>query len=90
MSSTPSGGASVALVHPVLRTAYLERGREVREAPLWTFPILTDPECVHVESTDPIRVTIEVSPGEADLPFLIGEDCRVTEHTLERPDASSG
>lgn len=68
------------LTHPALRSLYLDRGRDVRTASLWTLPFLVDQDSWEVESEDPLQVRIDVREGTGGRTFLIDEDGTVLEH----------
>lgn len=79
------GPVSLAvLTHPVLQAFYLERGRDVREASLWTLPFLTDSDRAQVDSESPLRIAIDASYDGDTLTFLIDEDASVIEYHVER------
>ncbi|EMA57653.1 winged helix-turn-helix domain-containing protein [Halorubrum kocurii] len=72
------------LTHPVLQAFYLERGRDVREASLWSLPFLTDSDRAHVDSESPLRVTVDASYDGDALRFSLNEDASVIEYHVER------
>jgi len=83
------GPPSLAVVtHPVTQAFYLERGRDLREASLWSVPFLIEPERVDLESEDPIRVSVDASYEGDDLTFLLDEDCSVVEYSADRISGS--
>lgn len=79
------GPVSLAvLTHPVLQAFYLERGRDVREASLWSLPFLTDSDRARVDSESPLRVTVDASYDGDALRFSLDEDASVIEYHVER------
>lgn len=76
---TATSGLSLeTLNHPTVQSFHYEHGINVRDTPLWEFPVL-DLDHLGVRSRQPLRASVTYSVGDESLTLVLNEDAEVVE-----------